>query len=649
MDIYFYLILGIAIIAGICFSLITRGILYHTPDTDNELMAYAAAQSHKWKWPSDVHKYSASTRKVSMKEWTIIMLSIFQKILRDKTTDWPYTTMTGLAVSSSTVLIYLISSNYFNSTIGLIVAILYIISFWPWQVSLYGGHVNMANLFFLLSAYSIQMASSFGSTHYIIIVIGGIFLGFCLFSSPSSYKYFIVVFTALFFNEYRGLFASHDIDTIINVLPITNLLFLDVAVLVISLLSYSILISAYKSVVKKIYNQEAPAFLNKFMSGREKFTLEHYIDHANKKIRKLRFWMFWILFTVLIIVNLIPLPTLLALTAGFILVFFILTLPNIKENVTEYLACMFEHKRKTHFRSFVDYFAKRGITVQQNTRGAGLSWVPKLLWTFAPFHTIIFVVILAIGWYKSLSTGNVFESISLIIIAFIALSPIIWAEITKAPQASRLYSPGLITSLLLPAYIFSGITWTPYTWSLFSIMGIIVFAWNLWRFVDDVYPARMATRNLVQIMNRYNISDIYTYQTSFNDAFVGAAPGIGKSKYLPEIDIIPPFKVHYIQCLDEITNGWIAIPGTSSKALTATDEIANGDYIQDPILNRLIETKQIDKIATVKFKTYGTSTIWVHEDDITSYRALHLKDIKPDDLYRGYAWLIDSNKLKNAL
>src|SRR3989344_5784124 len=153
MDTYFYLIVGIATVASVSFSLITKGILYHTPDTDNELMAYAAAQSDKWRWLSDVHKYSASTRKVSMKEWTIILLSIFQKIFKDKKTDRPYVTMTGLSVSACAMLIYFIASNYFSPTVGLIVSALYIISFWPWQVSLHGGHMNIANLSFLLSVY----------------------------------------------------------------------------------------------------------------------------------------------------------------------------------------------------------------------------------------------------------------------------------------------------------------------------------------------------------------------------------------------------------------------------------------------------------------------------------------------------------------
>ena len=84
MDLYFYLTLGVAAAFGTAFVISTRKIYYHSPDTDNELMAYAAAQSNKWRWPSDVYTYCISKTKVAMKEWTIILLSIFQRISRDK-------------------------------------------------------------------------------------------------------------------------------------------------------------------------------------------------------------------------------------------------------------------------------------------------------------------------------------------------------------------------------------------------------------------------------------------------------------------------------------------------------------------------------------------------------------------------------------
>lgn len=650
MDIYFYIILAIAMVFGVAFAIGTRGIYYATPNTDNELMAYAAAQSHRWKWLSDVHKYSASTRKVSMKEWTVILLSVFQKILRDKKTDWPYVAMTGTAVTVSAILIYLIATGYFNPTVGLIVSILYIISFWPWQVSLQGGHANIANLFFLFSVYSIQTVFNGTLPQFILVAAGGAFLGLCLFSSPSSHKYFIAVFAALFFAKYRVFFESDDIGGIINALSANQLFFFNI-IIAASFLSVCIFIlAAYKTAIKKIYYRKTPYFINKVMSGRDRFTLEHYIEHADKKIKIIIRWSFWILFSLLLLINLLPISLLLAFLTGFALIVLLFFIPNLKENVMEYFACMLEHKKKTHFRDYVEYFAKRGIVVRRNTRGAGISWVPKMLWKFIPFHTVFFIVAFIFVQYKAIYVGNAAESLMIILLALIAVSPIIWAEITRAPQASRLYSPGLVTILLLPAFALSGISWTVFSALLFLVIILVTFFWNLRRFLDDVYPARMTVKNFMQILHKLAIKEIYTYKTDFNMAFVYAVPGIGKSEYLPERELIPPFQVHYVQRMDEVVNGWIAIPGTSGKSLTAAGfKELDKDYADDPLLNRLVETKQIETVAEAKFKTYGTSTVWINEDDITSYRALHLKDIGPNDLYRGYAWLIHSSKLKNIV
>lgn len=646
-SIYFYLISGIAATAGIGFSFITRGIFYNSPDTDNELMAHAAAQSHKWKWLSDVHKYSASSRKVSMKECTIIILSIFQKIFRDKTTDRPYVAMTGLAISMSTILIYLIASNYFNQATGLVIAIIYIVSFWPWQISLYGGHVNMANLFFLLSVYSIQMSLGDSLSPFILIAVGGAFFCCCLFSSSSSYKYLVPVFASLFFSEYSYLIVSRDFGALKASLPINYLISLDTVIIAVFLFAYLFVRATYKILIKKMYNKEAPDFLNKMIQGRDSFALEHYINSANKKILRLGCWLFWLLFSLLTIINSVFISTIIAFVAGFALIFLVISLPNIKENTVKYFSYMLAHKKKTHFKGYVNYFAKRGIAVQGNMRGVGLSWVPKMLWTFAPFHIILFVTAFAVGLYRSIGSGNITESITLIIVTIIALSPIIWSEITTAPQISRTYSPGLITSLLLPAYVISGTIWTAYTLLLFSGFGILTFAWNLWRFSDDVYPARMTVQNFMRIIRQLGINDIYTYQTSSNFNLMGSIPGIGKSEYLPkQWDIVPPFRIHYIQRLDEVVDGWIAIPGANILAITPTGENISDDYTKDPLLNRLIETKQMEKIAVAKLKTCFTSTIWINEDEVTSYCALHLKDFGPDDLYRGHAWLVHSSKLK---
>ena len=125
-------------------------------------------------------------------------------------------------------------------------------------------------------------------------------------------------------------------------------------------------------------------------------------------------------------------------------------------------------------------------------------------------------------------------------------------------------------------------------------------------------------------------------------------PGLGESEYTPRIKIKPPLTVYHINSLSEVKDGWIVIPATSGKSIVVIGEpeTINGNlrYTKDPVLNKLIESKDIEKVATAKIKTYGVSRIWPLESEVFGYMDLILHEIKPEDLYRGYAWLIHSSK-----
>lgn len=634
MELYFYLILGIAAVLGTAFAVSTKEIYYTTPDTDNELMAYAAAQSHKWHWPSDVHKHKIG--KTFMKDVTIFLLSVFQKIFRDKNTDHPYTAMTGFSISLSTVLIYLILSHYFGAPVAFFIALLYAVSFWPWHVSLYGGHANISNLFFLFSILALQRSVNTG-VYFAVLSLSGAFLCLSLFGSPSSNKLLIPFWAAASVAGYEstGTFVIRS----------EWLNFLSAAMLFGFVLGYFTVKLNLPRIVTLMYEKRGPKFMQNIIQGRDKFPIEHYVNVARRKFNKIFRIGVIIIAAILSVFYLVGILPTIYIFLGWLLTFLALTLPNVKENVMNYFKYMYLPQRKTHFKDYIAYFAKRGITVRQNTRGAGLSWVPKLLWTFAPFHMALFIALFAVGQYKSLIAGNMAESASLLIVTVISLSPIIWAEITRAPQFSRSYSPGLITGLLLPAYVLSDMIWSVNTLIFLCGFVILTFAWNFWKLADDIYPSRMIVKNFMQVVRQLGINDIYTYQTSLNSFFVDTIPGIGKSEYLPKQEVVPPFNVHRIKRLDEVTDGWIAIPGINPIDTAVTDENIKDDLVNDPVYNHIIRSKLMDKIATAKFKTYVTSTIWLNEDEVASYCFLHLKDIGPDEHYRGYAWLVHSSKL----
>ena len=646
MGAYFYLILGIATSFGIAFAISTRGILYHTPDTDNELMAYAAAQSSKWRWPSDVHKYGAG--KTRMKDVSILLLAIFQKITRDKESDYTYTVMAGISVSICGILIYVIIANYFGPIIGLFAGLLYLCSFWPWQVSLYGGHVNIANLFFLLSIYALQWPIiTAGSEMLSFAIAGGLFC-FSLFSSSSSYKYFASFLVAA---SYTRFILLEQADIPIHLYsylptPVTNIftVFLPLAATFIWILLWY----NQKWLATKLYYKKIPKPFDRVITGQHLFPLEYYFPVMRRKLKTMVKVSGIMIVFFLLILNFIGLELLISVLAGFMLAFIFLTLPHIKHNATSYLNYLLVSPRKTHFRKYINHYAKQGIIIASNMRGAGLKWILKMLWKFIPFHLFLFVAGGAYLIANALTDHQINNLILTVLMAFVALSPIIWAEFTRAPQQARLYSPSLITMLFFISYITYQTQLTlQENWYLITIVLIPTAIWNLSIFITDIYPARMAARKLLSEIRRRKIQDIYTYRTNYNKGFVMTLPGISRSEYLPPKDMKPPFAIHIIQSLTDVVDGWIAIPPTSSKNLimSCEPEALAGDFVKDAILNRLIKNRSLDKVA-LRFQTYGASQIWVNEDDITSWQSLIRHEIGQNDLYRGYGWLVHSSKLK---
>ena len=129
-----------------------------------------------------------------------------------------------------------------------------------------------------------------------------------------------------------------------------------------------------------------------------------------------------------------------------------------------------------------------------------------------------------------------------------------------------------------------------------------------------------------------------TYDTLYNQSFFDNAETSPSLKNL---------KINFIKSIGDVKDGWILIPGTTHKGGYFTEEVVqHGDFNQDPILNELLETKKIEKVANVKFKTiYGSDKIWLQESDIISYLDLIAHDFSEKDRFRGYAWLLHSSKL----
>ncbi|OGN01578.1 MAG: hypothetical protein A3I26_00470 [Candidatus Yanofskybacteria bacterium RIFCSPLOWO2_02_FULL_43_10] len=655
MSYYFNLeiIVLVSALFAVFFSIATRRIQYHGPNTDNEIMAHAAAQSYKWRWLSDIHKFTVSPFKTAMRDVSVILISVFQKILRDKETDHAYVTLGGATVALSSVLIFLISSNYWNPAIGLFLGLFLILSFWLWEVSLNGSHNNVTTVLSLLSFYFIQQVNTGNlMSPFLWLVMAGGILCLTQFSSASALKYMPLFWSAVVYEKYKLYAGQGVVSGLYSLIKANDYYAFSLCALVLASLVFMVAKLSYKKIVILIYKNQAPLFLNKMISGREKFSLEHYLEHAKKKFKQVSFFAVLGLFFLLLFLSLLGFLWVVSILVGFSVVFVLLTLPNIKESFGIYFDRfkVGQIQTKSHFRLYVDYFAKKGITVSKETRGGGLKWVPRIFFRMAPVHTVIFIVCLVFYVFAVIVSKNTNMAVGGAAIFILSLSPIMWAEATGAPQIGRSYSPGLVGMFLFVGYsfhLFYGI-YAHNLIILLSILGITVIV-NGKIFFSDIYPARMTITNLMKQIDSLKIKRLYTYRTNYNKSFVEGVPGIAVSDYVPSRNTPAPFQVIYIESIADVVDGWIAIPGTSSKAVNMSTEkegVIDGDYTKDLVLNRLLETKDIEKIATVKFKTYGTSRIWTHEDEVPTYRDLILHEITKKDLWRGYAWLLHTDNLK---
>src|SRR3989344_4561206 len=263
---------------------------YATPDTDNEIMAHTAAQSYKWSWLSDMHKYGMKT---SMKDMSIILIALFQRIMRDKESDHPYTVLGGIAVSVSSVLIYLIGANYWGSTVGLFISLLYLFSFWPWQIALYGGHANIAGIFFLLAIYLVQNSTFHFSVIY--LVLAGISLCCMMFSSGSAGKLLLSFWAALFYAEHNVLIGKYEYGNLYLSLPLQKFIILDFIIIGLVVGAISTALLFYKKIVKKMYNNEGPSFLRNIIKNQNALSLNHYLDNAKNKLKQYTIGTAWLM------------------------------------------------------------------------------------------------------------------------------------------------------------------------------------------------------------------------------------------------------------------------------------------------------------------------------------------------------------------
>jgi hypothetical protein len=637
----------VAVISGVILSRKTQGITFIGANSDNEKQARAASFIGQWRWPSDMHKYGGG--KTRTKDVFVLGLVVLRRLLGDNAGGDPTVRLCILVNSISAVLIFLVAKTYWDIATGLLVFALFITSFWPYLVVLFGGHICVAQMFFLASVYLMQLAElRLWPSDLVSYFVSGLAIGLMMFSSASSRKYLPLLGGAFFYSQREALVIVGE-GVPADLLRIEGVRLAVASSAIAFLLAVGLIALTYRRVVTAMYSGRAPAWLNQLIAGRDRLGLEYYLVRASKIVQLLAKFSFVIVLYLGVCLALFRSPyfyySQFLVLLGTFLVFVLFTYPDIIQNLEGYFYYWNAPKQHGHYRLYKRHFESIAKPIGDKLRGSGVRWVIRFLLRIAPFHLAYYVLSGGLIGYLLFRTGlqqtDVWKSAGML---FLSLSPVLVGEMTRGPQVGRSYYPAFAGLLLMMGY---AVSWMGESLSaegraiFLALTGGAVLAgvaWNMRVFLDDVLPARMAPAWLARTLMAKGIKEFYTYDTHYNDALVKIMP----KRALDRVEI------RFINSLRDVKEGYIVVPGTSAKAFNMESQqeaIEQGDFNKDPILTQLIESKEIERYALTSFKTFGTSRVWIQESDVGSYRDLIVGEIGESDRWRGRAWILDAAKL----
>ena len=118
---WWFLICGVSSALAMLVARSTRGITFYGANTDNEKQAMVASHVQEWRWPSDMHTYTHQGVRTRMKDAAVLGLVVMQRLLRDRTSDYPQVLLCVVANTITALLAFLVASAYWGTPAGVLV------------------------------------------------------------------------------------------------------------------------------------------------------------------------------------------------------------------------------------------------------------------------------------------------------------------------------------------------------------------------------------------------------------------------------------------------------------------------------------------------------------------------------------------------
>ncbi len=179
-----YYLSGILIfsLAATIFLCISTYYINYWPTDSHHPYIPAATRLFNQPYVSEIHELVGFKLIMRFKESLILGIAVMQRLLNDFTTLFPNVLVLIIAVNISTVLFYFIFKKLFNAATGFVAALLFATSAWPYLYILQGAHPPLVLMNCLVAIFFLQ----YGRLRKFFSFLSGLFLGFMIFSSPTS-------------------------------------------------------------------------------------------------------------------------------------------------------------------------------------------------------------------------------------------------------------------------------------------------------------------------------------------------------------------------------------------------------------------------------------------------------------------------------
>lgn len=332
---------------------------------------------------------------------------------------------------------------------------------------------------------------------------------------------------------------------------------------------------------------------------------------------------------------------------GILAVMIYVNWPDVGHNIKSYLDYVAISGTHNHFYYAQPYLQQWfGVEPVAKVRG-GVEWIIRYFFVIMPvlfpvyLSSVVFLVVLAVRNKDLRFALKNFGVVAL------SLTPLLMAELARVAQDGGNYFPSIIGIVFLvgyAAYRFEqarlACLWQPF-WrrtGMFVGLGIVMahVATSVFVFMSDVYPCRLAMTYFSRTLFELKVERIaahvlnphrYHFMTTI-------APSVAKKLSIQNIAHLAQARQGHIM-MPPLTGDSIYIPATSHYT----------DFDSDGFLNELRRKGVLRDYAVASFRTLANSRIWLHEEEILSYRKLILRHPIGEDDEGGRIWLLDAARI----